>query len=74
LQHRLSSVILNASGTLGRADSAAEGCRICGLERCQAAFFQEDQALEVVAGGLELQDERSAHDSETAHQFATYLG
>lgn len=36
-------------------------------------FFQEDEALEVVTGGFQVQDERRAHDPKAAHQFAAHL-
>jgi hypothetical protein len=43
------------------------------LERLQAAFFQKDEPLQVVAGRFEVQHEGGAHDTHAAHEFSTHM-
>jgi len=67
-------VVFDRDTCLDQASLAATGGQTAGLERRQAAFFQEDETLEVVTGSLQLQDKRGAHDSQTTHQLASHLG
>lgn len=59
---------------LDEVSLAAAGCQTAGSERCYAVFLQKDEALEVITGDLQLQDECGAYDPQTTYQFAAHLG
>lgn len=44
-----------------------------GVKRCQTAFFQEHEPLQVVSGCFELQGESGSHYGQTAYQFAAHF-
>lgn len=53
---------------------AAVGRLLGSSVRRQAAFFQENEALEVVTGCLQLQSECGAHDAKASHHLAAHFG